>query len=171
VARRRRVRQGRFLQDLDAALQNFARNDATTKRKQVVAAILKGGDGQHVDDTVGRTGVSRQTVYRAAETFIDVFEIVRGKASFKDGVFRDRFEDLLSTFEDATSWVHNQVQSLAERDSRDLAETTLGRWARNNMATVSESADSLLVKVHDGRRTRPPRADEVAPLWLRGRSR
>ena len=138
-------------QEEDVALQNFARNDATTKRKQVVAAVLEGGDGQHVDDIVDQTGVSRQTVYRAAKTFSDVFEVVKGKASFKDGVFRDRFEDLLSTFEDATSWVHNQVQSLAERDSRDLAETTLGRWARNNMTTVSESADGLLVKVHDGR--------------------
>lgn len=114
-------------QEEDVALQNFARNDATEKRKQVVVAVLEGGDGQHADEITAQTGVSRQTVYRATETFSDVFEVVKGKAWFKDGVFRDRFEDLLSTFEDATSWVHNQIQSLAERDNRDLPETTLGR--------------------------------------------
>ncbi|SDM50203.1 hypothetical protein SAMN04487949_1876 [Halogranum gelatinilyticum] len=138
-------------QEEDVALQNFARNDATEKRKAVVAAVLEGGDGQHIDDITEQTGVSRQTVYRAAETFSDVFEVVGGKASFTDGIVRDRFEELLSTFESATSWVNNQVRSLVERDNRDLAETALGQWARKNMTTVSQSADGLLVKVHDGR--------------------
>jgi AcrR family transcriptional regulator len=138
-------------QEEDIALQSFAGSNASEKRKQVIAALTDGGDGQHVDDLAAQTGVSRTTVYRAVQSFNDVVEAVQGKVSFKDGILRERFEDLLSTFESASSWIQNQVQSLVEKDSRDLMETALGRWARNNMVSISEAGSGMLVKVHDGR--------------------
>ncbi|WP_224332869.1 hypothetical protein [Haloprofundus halobius] len=130
----------------DIAFENFSRGDATSAERMGVVALADGGDGVHVDELAERAGISPRSIRRMGDRYTEVLEIVNGLVSFNNDVVRERFEELLSTFTDATDWISRRARDLVDRAERgDLSESAVGRWARQHLGSVSSSADGQLV--------------------------
>ena len=130
----------------EQAVAHFARGDATKGERSVLAALTDGGDGADVDRLAELSDTSRSTVYRAAHKFDDLVEVANAKMSFEDNLIREKFQDLLNTFEDVTNWVVGGVRKLASDESTMLdQDSALARWARRHGVSITESRDGMVV--------------------------
>lgn len=128
------------------AVAHFARGDATEGERSVLAALTDGGDGANVERLAELSDTSRSTVYRAADKFDDLVQIANAKMSFEDGLIREKFRDLLNTFEDVTDWVGGGVRKLSSDETTMLdQDSALARWARRHGVSITESPDGMLV--------------------------
>ena len=128
------------------AVAHFARGDASEGERSVLAALTDGGDGAHVDRIAETADTSRSTVYRAVNKFDDLVQVANAKVSFEDSVIREKFQDLLSTFEDVTEWVVGGVRQLVSEETAMIdQDSALARWARRHGVSITESADGMVV--------------------------
>ncbi|OTF10610.1 hypothetical protein [Halorubrum sp. SD612] len=128
------------------AVAHFARGDATESERSVLAALTDGGDGADVEQLAELSDTSRSTVYRAAEKFDDLVEVANAKMSFEDSLIREKFQDLLNTFEDITDWVVGGVRQLASAETEMIdQDSALARWARRHGISITESVDGMVV--------------------------
>ena len=130
----------------EQAVAHFARGDASEGERSVLAALTDGGDNADVERLADMSDTSRSTVYRAADKFDDLVEVADAKMSFEDGVIREKFQDLLNTFEDVTEWVVGGVRQLASEESSMIdQDSALARWARRHGVSITESRDGMVV--------------------------
>ena len=128
------------------AVAHFARGDATESERSVLAALTDGGDRADVDRLAELSDTSRSTVYRAVEKFDDLVQVANAEVSFEDGLIREKFQDLLNTFEDVTEWVVGGVRQLASDEASMIdQDSSLARWARRHGVSITESADGMVV--------------------------
>ena len=128
------------------AVAHFARGDASEGERSVLAALTDGGDGAHVDRIAETADTSRSTVYRAVNKFDDLVQVANAKVSFEDSVIREKFQDLLSTFEDVTEWVVGGVRQLVSEETAMIdQDSALARWARRHGVSITESVDETIV--------------------------
>ncbi|GAB6879178.1 hypothetical protein JCM17823_14520 [Halorubrum gandharaense] len=125
---------------------HFARGDATEGERSVIAALTDGGERADVEEVAEMSDTSRSTVYRTAQRFSDIVSISNAKMSFEDSVIRDKFQDLLSVFEETAEWVIGGVRQLASDESTLLdQDSALARWARRHGVSVTQSPDGMVV--------------------------
>ena len=130
----------------EQAVAHFARGDATEGERSVLAALTDGGDGTDVERLAERSGTSRSTVYRAVDKFDDLVRVANAEISFEDELIRDKFQDLLNTFEDVTEWVVGGVRQLASEETAMIdQDSALARWARRHGVSITESVDGMVV--------------------------
>lgn len=130
----------------EQAVAHFARGDASEGERSVLTALADGGDGADVENLAEMSDTSRSTVYRAAEKFDDLVEVANAKMSFEDEVIREKFQDLLNTFEDVTDWVVGGVRQLASAETETIdQDSSLARWARRHGVSITESVDGMVV--------------------------
>ena len=130
----------------EQAVAHFARGDATEGERSVLAALTDGGDGADVEALAESSGTSKSTVYRAVDKFEDLVEVANAKVSFEDEIIREKFQDLMATFEDVTDWVVGGVRQLASAETEMIdQDSPLARWARRHGISITESVDGMVV--------------------------
>jgi transposase len=128
------------------AVAHFARGDATTAERKVIAKLTDGGDNRSVSELADETSVSESTVYRAIERYSEILDLAEGHLSFGDSVIREKFEELLGTVSEVADWAAGGVRQLVGLEDGILdADSVLGRWARRHGIAVENSIDGMVV--------------------------
>lgn len=121
--------------------------EASRAEFDVLEALADGGS-RHYDDIADEADRSSSTVYRAAQQFADVLEIVDGSIQYADDVVRQEIEGIVDRYQSARDSAADALRATAESDipvgeTHDGEPSALESWMNRHGIVPKSSYGDL----------------------------